>query len=314
VNLDRSYGRLQSRPPFLANTYVVKQSLIALVLGVALLATVSVAASDDSTSPANGYGQAVASKELVQLLTYIQKLDQGGLLALHVWAGYSRPQAPAPVLSDLDEIETTITQKLSAGDRDAILSWLAHGDRGKLLARGATNAEIGPCVDNVDHGDCNASISHTGTTTATAGAFRDLVFTLAPGNNQDGGISIERGFAFVKNDATSETHCLTFKNVGPKKIDALTFVYKLHAQSGDVVDAGSNVRAGSFEAGSEVAGPATAPDLGGIRSDGPDKMLLANCWTKNTQVATPALLRATYITVGVASVIYDDGTHWALGQ
>jgi hypothetical protein len=26
------------------------------------------------------------------------------------------------------------------------------------------------------------------------------------------------------------------------------------------------------------------------------------------------LLRATYITVGVASVTYDDGTHWALGQ
>jgi hypothetical protein len=139
-------------------------------------------------------------------------------------------------------------------------------------------------------------------------------FTVTGGNNQDGGISIERGFAIIKNDATSETHCLTFKNVGQKKVDALTFVYKLHAQNGDVVFAGSNLRAGNFDAGPEVGGPATAPELGSLRSDGPDKMLLDNCWTKSTQVATPGLLRTAYITVGVASVTYDDGTHWALGH
>jgi hypothetical protein len=54
--------------------------------------------------------------------------------------------------------------------------------------------------------------------------------------------------------------------------------------------------------------------MSGIRSDGPDKALLANCWTRTTPMATPELLRATYIAVGVASVTYDDGTHWALGQ
>jgi hypothetical protein len=118
----------------------------------------------------------------------------------------------------------------------------------------------------------------------------------------------------VKNDATSETHCLSFKNDSGKKIDGITFIYKIYSQNGQVLTAGSNLRTGSFEAGAEVAGPSTATDLSGIRSDGPDKALLANCWTHTTSMATPVLLRASYIAVGVASVTYDDGTHWALGQ
>lgn len=237
------------------------------------------------------------------------------MLGLHVWAGYSRPQPPDPILTPLDDIENAIIIKLTPSELDATLSWLGHHDRSKLLALGVTNADIGPCIDLVDKGDCNATVSQAGTTnTVSTATFRDLLFTVAAGNNQDGGISIERGFAIVTNDATSETHCLTFKNVGTKKVDALTFVYKLHAQNGEVVYAGSNVRAGNFETGAEVRGPATAPELGTLRSDGPDKTLLANCWTKSTKVATPGLLRAAYITISVASVTYDDGTHWAIGQ
>lgn len=279
-----------------------------------MLAVVSTVAGGDSP-PSNGYGQPIPSKDLVKVLTQIQKLDQGGMLGLHVWAGYPRPQPPDPPMTPLDDIETAILLKLTPSERDAMLSWAGHGDRNKLLALGVTNADIGPCVDSIDRGDCNAIASQGGTTSAGGPApFRDLPFTVTAGNNQDGGISIERGFAIVKADATSETHCLTFKNVGAKKVDALTFVYKLHSQNGQVVFAGSNLRAGNFEAGAEVPGPAAAPELGKLRSDGPDKMLLDNCWTKSTKVATPGLLRAAYITIAVASVTYDDGTHWALGQ
>ena len=308
------YGRLQSRPPFFAEYSVVK-FFTAFVLGVILVVAISTVAGGDSPPPSNGYGQPIPTKELVKILAAVQKLDQGGTLGLHVWAGYSRPQPPDPALTPLDEIETAIILKLSASERDAMLSWAGHGDRSALLTLGVTNADIGPCIDLIDRGNCNATASHGGTTAAAApAAFHDVPFTVAGGNSQDGGISIERGFAIIKNDATSETHCLTFKNVGAKKVDALTFVYKLHAQNGQVVFAGSNLRAGNFDAGQEVAGPATAPELGSLRSDGPDKMLLANCWTKSTTVATPGLLRAAYITVAVASVTYDDGTHWALGQ
>ena len=301
-------------PAFFDEYSGVKQSVTAFILGAFLFAAVSTAAGGDSPAPTNGYGQPIPSKELVKVLADIQKLDQGGMLGLHVWAGFSRPQPPDPVLTPLDEIETAIALKLTPSERDAMLSWLGHHDRSKLLELGVTNADIGPCVDLIDKGDCNATISSGTTSTVSAATFRDLPFTVPGGNNQDGGISIERGFAVVKNDATSETHCLTFKNVGTKKVDALTFVYKLHAQNGEVVYAGSNVRAGNFEAGTEVTGPATAPELGALRSNGPDKMLLANCWTKSTKVATPGFLRAAYITIAVASVTYDDGTHWALGQ
>ena len=298
----------------------MKRSFAAFILGVFLVSAVSTAAVGDSPAPSNGYGQPIPSKDLIKVLAQIQKLDQGGMLGLHVWAGYSRPQPSDPPLTPLDDIETAIIFKLSPSERDAMLSWARHGDRSELLALGVSNADIGPCVDSIDRSDCNAVAAAGGATnaaassTTTSAAFHDLPFTVAAGNNQDGGISIERGFAIVKNDATSETHCLTFKNVGAKKVDALTFVYKLHAQNGEVVFAGSNLRAGNFESGQEVAGPASAPDLGTLRSDGPDKMLLNNCWTKSTKVATPGLLRAAYMTIGVASVTYDDGTHWALGQ
>lgn len=300
----------------------MKRWLTAFILGIFLLATISAVASGDSPQPTNGYGQPIPSKDLIKVLAEVQKLDQGGILGLHVWAGYTRQQPPDPALTPLDDIETAIILKLSPAERDAMLSWAGHGDRSKLLALGVTNADIGPCVDNIDRGNCSVVVSASGGSALLASAnpstptaaFHDLPFTVAAGNNQDGGISIERGFAIVKNDATSETHCLTFKNVGAKKIDALTFVYKLHAQNGAVVFAGSNLRAGNFEAGAEVPGPATAPELGTLRTDGPDKDLLANCWTKSTKVATPGLLRAAYITIAVASVTYDDGTHWALGQ
>ncbi len=289
----------------------MKQGFLAVALTVVLLSVAAGVAADQSTSSAG----VTPSPQLLKILQGIQELDSGGLLAIRVWASYSKPDLPSPNLTPLDQIETDILLKLAPADRSAILSWLDHGGRSKLYARGLTDADIGPCVDNIDAANCNtASSSGAAAVSAAPPSFRDLPFTLAPGSNQDGGIAIEHGFAMVKTDATSETHCLTFKNAGLKKVDAVTFIYKLHAQNGEVVYAGSNLRAGNFDPGAEVPGVASAADFSSIRSDSPDKEQLANCWTKTTQLATPALLRATYITVGVASVTYDDGTHWALDQ
>ena len=276
------------------------------------MAAGSVAALADQSTTSSGTGP---SALLLRILKGVQELPSPDTLSLHVWATYSKPDLPSPNLTPLDQIETDILLKLSPAERTAILSWLNRGGRSKLYALGVSDADIGPCVEMVDASNCSTASSSGGGQTASAPAsFRDIPMTLTAGSNQDGGVSIEHGFAIVKNDATSETHCLTFKNIGQKKIDGITFVYKIYSQSGQVLTAGSNLRAGSFEPGADVAGPAAAADLSNIQSDSPDKALLANCWTKTTQMATPELLRASYITVGVASVTYDDGTHWALGQ
>ena len=283
------------------------------IVGCALLAGVAIAHADSSTS--GSYGQPAPSADLLKVLSGIQKLDSENTLALHVWATYSKPDLPSPNLTLLDQIETAILVKLSPSERAATLTWLDHGGRAKLYALGVSDADIGPCIDMIDAPNCGSPVSNGGA--AAGGApltFRDLPFTLAPGSNDAGGIQIEHGFAIVKTDATSETHCLSFKNAGSKKADGVTFVYKIYSQNGQVLSAGSNLRAGNFDPGAAVAGPASAADMSGIRSDSPQKALLDNCWTKTTQMATPELLRAAYITVGVVSVTYDDGTHWAIGQ
>ncbi|HEV2037578.1 MAG TPA: hypothetical protein VGQ96_03140 [Candidatus Eremiobacteraceae bacterium] len=289
----------------------MKHPFMAIVFAFIMLAAAAIATADDSTSATNGYGQPVASKELVKVLADMQKLDSTGMLGLQAWAAYAKPEPPELTLSPLDQVESDIMVKLSPPDREAVLSWLNHGGRAKLHARRVSDADIGPCVDLIDLEKCNVAAGHIESASdLPSRAFRNLPFTVAAGANQDGGIAIERGFAIVKNDATLETHCVSFKNVGQKKVAAVTFLYKIHAQSGQVVVAGSNVRAGSFDPGSIVAGPATAADLVSLRNDSAGKLLLDNCWTKTTQLATAPLLRAAYITVGIAAVTYDDGSHW----
>ena len=296
------------------NKSCVRRRFFSLALTIAMLASSAIAIADQSTT----YSGTQASPLLLKILKGVQELSSADTLSLHVWATYSRPDIPSPNLTPLDNIETDIMLKLPTAERVAMLSWLNHSGRTKLYAVGATDNDIGPCVDSIDAANCNAMSSNAsgGANTVAVGptAYRDLTFTLAPSGNQTGGVSIEHGFATVKNDATSETHCLSFRNDSGKKIDGITFIYKIYGQNGQVLTAGSNLRAGSFEPGVEVPGPATAADMSGIRSDSPEKTFLANCWTHTTSMATAELLRASYIAVGVASVTYDDGTHWALGQ
>lgn len=292
----------------------MKLRLCTLVLSAVLLAGATIAVADQSTT----YSGTQATPLLLKILKGIQELSSADTLSLHVWATYSRPDLPSPVLTPLDQMETDIMLKLPAAERVAMLSWLDHGGRSKLYAVGATDTDIGPCVDSIDAANCNAQSAGSGAVanaTATGPvASRDLPFTLLQSGNQNGGVTIEHGFSTVKNDATSETHCVSFRNDGAKKIDGITFVYKIFSQSGQVLTAGSNLRSGNFDPGVEVAGPASAAEMSAIRSDSPEKALLGNCWTHTSSMAMPALLRASYISVGVVSVTYDDGTHWALGQ
>jgi hypothetical protein len=296
---------------------LAQRPIVALALCGVMLGIAAIAAAEEPTSAGGDAGQSAPSKQMLAVFKAIQALDQSSVIAVQVWASYPKPEPPEPILTAEDQVEAAIAQ-LKPPERTAVLSWLDHGGRSKLYALGASDADIGPCVPDVDPKNC-AALSATGTAGATVNAssgssgFRDLTFTVAPGQGDGGGIAIERGFAMVKTDATSETHCLSFKNAGTKKADAVTFVYKLHAQSGEVVYAGSNVRAGSFDPGTEVPGPDGPASLAQLRA-GPDKAQLDNCWTKTNTLATPALLRAAYIVVGVASVTFDDGTHWVPGQ
>jgi hypothetical protein len=252
-------------------------------------------------------GQSTVSPQLIKTLQAIQKLNATDVLVISTWASYPRPQAPDPVLTAADAVEVAIVG-LEPSEEEAVFAWLNHSGRGKLYTLGATDDDIGPCLPDVDP-KCDAA-SPSSLAAAEPTGFRNLAFTLLPGA-PDGGISIISGFAIVKTDSTLETHCLTFKNEGTKTADAVTFSYKIHAQSGDVVDAGSNVRTGFFSPGAQVAGPSSESDLHNDNVAGADKTPLQNCWTKSSPIATPALVRASYITVGVASVIYDDGTHWS---
>lgn len=276
------------------------QRIVAFVFFCAFLVAAYATASADFPP---WYPNNQPSYALLNALNAIQSLDGGSLLAVQNWAQNSGGAAPNPVFSDSDRVEAQIAA-LRPGDKAAVISWLSGGGRGKLYTQGATDAQIGKCLFPIDPPSCSSSPS-----ASPSPNYRTLPFGLAPNAADAGGIAIERGFAVVSNDGTSETHCLSFKNVESKTAVAVTFEYQLTTQAGDVLSTGSNVRAGTFSPGVEIAGPASYSDLRNVMN----RDLKNNCWSTSSSLANIALLRAAFMTIQVKAVTYDDGSTWSGG-
>jgi hypothetical protein len=238
---------------------------------------------------------------LVRVLAEIAHFDDASLLALSNWASYENPQPPDTPITDLDQVEVEAL-KLQPADRDALFAWLEHQGRGKLYQAGMTDSQIGPCQPLFDRNSCkNAALS-----LSQASAAKDLSFRSSP--QQQSGVAISSGFAAVSTNSTTLSHCVAFENTTMRTISAITFTYKLLGVGGDVLTAGSDVLVGSFGAGSQTAIPASASELQSQMQIG--QALPPNCWTKKAASSDPAMQRAAVFSIGVASVTFEDGTHW----
>jgi hypothetical protein len=240
------------------------------------------------------------SAALVALLAQISHFDDASLLAMSSWASYENPQPPDTPISDLDEAEVQAL-KLAPAEQDALFAWLEHAGRTKLYALGLTDNQIGPCQPLIDQNGCK----HPTPVVALSAMPRDLTFRADA--QPDSGVEVSGGFASVSADAISFTHCIAFKNATQKTMAAITFTYRMLAPSGIVLGAGSDVVVGSFLAGSQTESPASLEALQSLTASG----VPPNCWTKMVPPLDPALLHATVFSVGVASVTYEDGTHWS---
>lgn len=249
-----------------------------------------------------------ASYALRQALNAVQSLDSGSILALRNWASSGSLQPPTPIFFPQDKVEAQIAA-LERRDRDAIVTWINGGGRGQLYVRGATDADIGPCLFPIDSGNCQNTASNGGKGPQDS---RELNFVLTADNSAASGITIVRGFGLAKNDGTGETHCLTFKNTGTKTATSVTFTYALLDADTNVLSTGTNVRTGSFSTNAVIAGPSGSSNYSDLRGGLGNKSMLDNCWTTTSPIAVLSIFRATYVSVQVSAVKYDDGSSWTL--
>lgn len=265
-----------------------------------------------------GTGQMQPSATLTQILLKIAHFDDGSRIAVSYWASYPNPQAPDMTLTDLDDVETKILT-LAPAEREALDTWLTHGGRAKLYVLGITDGDIGPCQPLIDPKTCRNSptlgLAQTNPLASapsfsTSGEQRDLAFSTSSDASAASGITVERGFAVVNPDAGTLTHCVTFRNTTQKTVAALTLSYKVLAQSGGVLTAGSDILVGSFTAGEESAGPTSFSELQSMQSSGHGPP--SNCWIRSSGAQDPLLQRASRFAIAVGSVTYEDGTHWSL--
>lgn len=280
---------------------------------------------------------AVPSSALLRVLGEISHLDEASLISISYWASATVPQAPFEKLSALDEAETDIVA-LGPQDRDGVLTWLNHGGRDKLHSLGASDDDIGPCTAYIEPKNCRA-LQSSNAASAFGGAhatnvntsqnssnfttsYRQISFAL--GQTTAGNIVLHTGFAFLAGDQSQATYCVSFRNEGQKTASAVTFAYQIAAASGQILTAGSDIRAGPIAPGTDVVGPVSWLEFNSARSQNQDA--LDNCWTvrppdfatwpvsPSGQVSTnhpkPAFAGAATLTVSVASVTYDDGSHW----
>ena len=246
------------------------------------------------------YGRS-PSYALVQVLRAVQNLNVSRALSLMDWArGSAEP--PSNPFFPQEHVEVQIAA-LQRADRDALIAWLRGQGRGRLYARNASDADIGPCKRPIDNAACSDS-QHGG----AASNVRSLHFALGTGASPvESGIEIEGGFAAVTKDGLTEVHCLSFKNVAAKTATSVTFGYRLLSKESETLDSGSDTRSGTFSPGITIAGPS---DYGAYKSATGHRGLQDNCWATTTKVARMAALQAAYLTARVSAVTFADGSSW----
>lgn len=260
-----------------------------------------------ATTSAQGYYPYPPSYALLQALSATQALSIGDAQQLQNWVRQGTFQPPNPVFTQLDQVEAQIAA-LTPPDRSAIATWLSGGGRGALYARNATDQQIGACKFPIDPPSCTSGGGASPNPQPTD--WRSVPFALAPGANDASGIAIDGGFAAVKNDGTAEVHCLTFRNTNPKSAVSITFTYAFYGASDNMLSNGVNMRSGTFSSGISIGGPKNLSDYQTLRGGVGNKDALQNCWMQSSGIANLSYLQATYVTVAVTAVRFDDGTTW----
>lgn len=246
------------------------------------------------------------SSKLIDILSDISHFDETSLIAISYWASYPNPQAPDTELTDLDHVQVQALQ-LSSTERDALFAWLNHGGRQKLIALGVTDEQIGPCQKLIDPQPCQGIAAAAAIPSIALSGYRSLTLRLAPPDPASG-LELQGGFAILSG-STTLVHCVAFRNASNKTAAAITFTYQLLDASNSVLEAGSDILVGSFTPNTTVPDPSPGGVGGWLGSDTAQKP--PNCWLKTSGASGSTLARGTTLAVEVASVTYQDGTHWS---
>lgn len=231
--------------------------------------------------------------------------DLSGSFAFVVdWS--ANPTPPATTFMDYERAEADIL-KLRRRDRDAVIFWLQSHGRQQLYDRGVSDAQIGPRRFPID------TFVSAAATPNPAAAWHQLPFVAGTlGGVPLAPIAITGGLSMVKNDATAEVHCVSFKNTDIKTAISITFAYRFLDANRAALAALTSVRTGAFSTNVAIDGPTTFATYLSAGTPGTPRSLADNCWRDDNGTATLALLlQARYFEFRVAIVTYADGSQWS---
>ncbi|MBV9149960.1 MAG: hypothetical protein JO024_08840 [Candidatus Eremiobacteraeota bacterium] len=249
-----------------------------------------------------------ASPQLQSVLATLRGLSTSSFQQVVWWA--ANPAAPPMTTIDWQQAEAQVLS-LADRDRNAVLMWLNSKGRGALCERGATDAMIGPKrfpIDSFNYVSCGGPAP-----TPSPGDWR--VVPLARATLQQtapvGGITIQNGFAAIKNDGSAALVCLSFTNVARVAATKIAFDLPLLDANSQPITSLHFERTGTFSPNVAIAGPTTVDQYqSSAQGAFAPRSLAENCLLSNQGTAALPLLQTQFVSYRVTSVQYADGSRW----
>ena len=249
-----------------------------------------------------------ATPQLQSTLATLQSLSSSSFQQVVWWA--ANPAPPPMTTIDWQQAEAQILA-LNSRDRDAVLGWLNSTGRGALCQRGATDAMIGGKrfpIDSFNYVSCGGPApSPAPSDWRVVPLARATLQASAPVGN----ITIQNGFAAIKNDGSAALVCLSFTNTADRTATRVDFDFPLLDANSQRLASLHFERSGTFSPNVAIAGPTSAEQYQqSLQGAFTSRSLAENCLLSNQGTAALPLLQTQFVGYRVSGVQYSDGTHW----
>ena len=249
-----------------------------------------------------------ASPQLQSTLETLRNLNSSSFQQVVWWA--ANPSPPPSTIIDWQQAEAQVLA-LSSRDRDAVLAWLNSRGRGALCERGATDAMIGARrfpIDNFNYISCGGPAP-----SPSPSAWRTVPLASAglQGSAPVGNITVQNGFAAIKNDGSAALVCLSFTNIANVAATRIMFDLPLLDAHSQPITSLHFERTGTFSPNVAIAGPTTLDQYqSSVQGAFTPRSLADNCLMSNQGTAALPLLQTQFVSYRVTGVQYSDGTRW----
>ncbi len=247
-----------------------------------------------------------ASPQLQSVLATLRGLSSSSFQQVAWWA--ANPSPPPTTTIDWQQAEAQVLA-LGQSDRDAVLAWLNSKSRAALCRRGATDAMIGGKrfpIDSFNYVSCGGPAP-----TPSPGDWRAVPLARATLQQAapPSGVTIQNGFAAIKNDGSAALVCLSFTNIAKIAATRIDFDLPLLDANSQPITSLHFERTGTFSPNVAIAGATTVDQYQqSVQGAFTPRSLAENCLLSNQGTATLPLLQTQFVSYRVTAVQYADGS------